>query len=270
MADIEKGLPIRTEDDLQQKTQVKIVDHTDPNGADKQTEVSEKLVHVRSFGADEAGTKVQLQLSQDGRPNSNGEYDVATNTNPSSNSDIGHSRVVAEPTEVDQNKRITAIEYDDGVKTIVAKDISLHDENGVPYSANNPLPITLEATESDTVHEFAEKVDIAADGNTTHTYSVVDGKTLVLSEIMSRASGRIKAEVELGDGGAVEVFTKRFVGFASEVQSESADYYPAVPHEVVGTVNGTTVKVTLHNRDDDDAQSIYCTIIGVLKNTVIV
>lgn len=270
MADIEKGLPVRTEDDLQQKVQIKIVDHTDPNGADKQTEVSEKLAHVRVFGNDEAGTKVQLQLSQDGRVNANGEYDGAVNTNPSSNGDIAHSRVTAEPTEANQDKRVTAVVYDDGTKSVVSKDVSLHDENGMPYSANNPLPITMEATESDTVHDFAESVDVAAGGNVSRSYEVIDGKTLVLKHIMARASGRIKLEVEIGDGGATEAFTKYFVGFASEKQGADADYLPSVAHEVVGTANGTNVKITLHNRDDDDAQSIYSTIIGVLKNTVIV
>ena len=268
MSDIDRGLPVRTEDDLHEKVQVKISDAVDPNGVDKQAEVSEKLAHVRVFGADEAGTKVQLQLSQDGRPNSNGEYDATENTNPSSNGDVAHSRVVAEPTEVDQIKRITAAVYDDGIKTVVSKDVSIHDENGVPYNANNPLPITMEATEQDTVHSFAEKV-IAADGNDIHTYSVVDGKTMILKQVISRASGRMKAEVEIGDGAATEVFSKYFVGFESEDQGVGCDYCPSVPHEVVGTATGTTVKVTLHNRDNKDTQSLYSTIVGYLKNTTI-
>jgi len=270
MADIEKGLPVRTEDDLQQKVQVKIVDHTDPNGADNQTEVSEKLVHVRAFGNDEAGTKVQLQLSQDGRPNSNGEYDVVTNTNPSSDAVIAHARVVAEPTEANQDKRVTAVVYDDGTKTVVSQDVSLHDEHGVPYNANNPLPITMEGTEQDQLHDFTESVDVAADGTATVSYAVVDGKTLVLKQIINRASGRIKAEVELGDGGATETFAKKFVGFSSETQGDTSDYNPSIAHEVIGTANNTTVKVTVTNRDDDDPQSIYTTIIGYLKNTIIV
>lgn len=262
MADIEKGLPIRTEDDLQQKTQVKIVDHVDPNGADKQTEVSEKLVHVRNHAADSDGTKVQQLLSQEGHNLTNGDYDASTNKRPSSQGVILHDRV-ASPAEADQNFRPTGVAS--SVDNAKCADVAIRDESGNPYTANNPLPVTLEESEGEEIQDFQEDV-VAADGNTTHTYVVPDGKIFLFDQLICRASGRIKSVVELGDGAVSETFTVKAVGFQSEDQSKGADIEFVRSLKVVGTANGTTLRITKENRDDDDSQSIYSTIVGLLKD----
>ena len=262
MPDIEKGLPVRTEDDLQQKVQVKIVDFTDPNGADKQTEVSEKLVHIREFAADSDGTKVQKLLSQEGHSLTNGDYDAATNKRPSSQGTILHDRV-ASPSEADQNFRPT------GIASIVddakCADVAIRDEQGNPYTANNPLPVTLEESEGEETIDFKEDV-VAADGSSTHTYTVADGKVFLMDQLICRASGRCKSIIEVGDGAVSEVFAVKAVGFQSEDQSKGADIEFSRSLKVVGTANGTTIRITKENRDDDDSQSIYTTIVGLLKD----
>lgn len=262
MADIEKGLPVRTENDLQQKVQVKIVDHIDPEGADKQTEVSEKLVHVRAFAADSDGTKVQELRSQEGHTLTNGDYDAATNKRPSSQATILHDRA-ASPGEAEQNFRPTGVAS--SVDDAKCADVAIRDEVGNPYTQNNPFPVTFEESEGEEVQDFSEDA-VAAGGNTTHLYVVPDGKIFLLDQLICRASARCKSIIEIGDGGASEVFAVKAAGFQSEGQSKGADIEFVRSVKVVGTANGTTVRITKENRDDDDAQSIYTTIVGLLKD----
>jgi hypothetical protein len=258
--DIEKGLPIRTEDDLDQKTQVKIVDHVDPNGTDKQTEVSEKLVHVRDHGHDPAGTKVQLRLTEEGRTTSNGDYDASTNTKPSSDAIIAHDRG-ATIDETKQNQRPTAI---GGDSDKIALDVSISDSSGNNITENNPLPVHIS---EDIGEEFCDynEADVLSEGSDTHTYSVANGKILLIHQVAVGSSGRSKVLVEIGDGAATEAFTGKRTLFVSESSQDNQGIF-AKPLKVIGTANTTTVKLTRTNRDDDDDAGIYTSIIGILKD----
>lgn len=262
MADIEKGLPIRTEDDLQQKTQVKIVDHVDPNGVDKQTEVSEKKVHVRAFAKDSDSVDKQILLSQEGHVQSNGDYDATNNKRPSSQGLIASDRVAA-PDETSMNKRPTAVAGQDDT---VALDVAIRLSNGDRIDNNQPLPVYFEENPGDEICDYKED-DVAAEASSqAHTYVIPDGKDFLLNQVACGSSGRSKVLVEIGDGGSPEVFTGKRTLFISESSQDNPGVFQ-VPIKLVGTVNGTTIRLTKTNRDDDDSQSIYTSIIGILKDS---
>lgn len=262
MADIEKGLPIRTEDDLQQKTQVKIVDHVDPNGVDKQTEVSEKKVHVRAFAKDSDGTDKQVLLSQEGHVQSNGDYDAATNKRPSSQGLIVSDRAAA-PDETTMNKRVTAIAGEDDT---VSLDVALRHSDGDRIDNNNPLPVYIEENFGEEICSYAETTVAADASDQSTTYVVPDGKDFILHQVACASSGRSKVLVEVGDGAVSETFSVKRALFISESSQDNPGIFQ-IPLKIVGTVNGTTVRLTKENRDDDDAQSIYSSIIGILKDS---
>jgi len=261
MSDIKKGLPIRTEEDIDKKVQIKIHDFTDPDGSEKQVEVSEKLMHNRTHGEDPAGTKVQLKLSETGAPNSQGEYDLTDNTKPASAGMVVHDRTTA-PDETDQNVRITGVN-DPEDDTVHALDVAIRDGDGKKIDEDNPLPVTFAENPGDEVHDYDEAVDVASDATSNHDYVVADGDIFLLDQILCSASSRMKYELQIGDGAVSETFTTKAVRFQSEEQSDSEICFKK-PIKVIGTANGTTVRVIRTNRDNQ-AQSIYSTIVGVTK-----
>lgn len=262
MTDIAKGLPVRTEDDPDKYVRTRQYDHTDETLG--QEVDSDGNAHVEVHGDNPAGGDETLRLSEEGNVNSRGDYDAVTNTKPSSDAVIAHERSATHD-ETKATKRPTAV---DGESDSVCLDISLHDEAGNAYDADNPLPVSFEESEGDEIHDFSESVDVAAGGGTdTHTYSVADGRTFLLKQILADASSRFRYLLEIGDGAATEVFTKKAVRFQSETNAVGGDLKFAEPIKVVGTVNTTTVRITVQNRDDDDAQSIYTTIVGLERNT---
>jgi hypothetical protein len=268
MSDNKRGLPVRTQEDPDLKVQVKNVDYTNPSQG--QTIDTDGNGHVEVHGNQPTtNNDVVLQLSEEGRVNSGGDYDAVTNTKPASSAPIMHDRknTAETPSETDQNLRPTGVTYDNGVdETIVAQDVAIRDENGVPYSKDNPLSVTLEESKGEEKHEYFEHIDVTADGGTSETtFTINDGEVFLLDQVLCDGSVAHKMTLEIGDGGATEVFAKKAVRFASEV-NDNADVELKRPIKIIGTANGTTVKVTVENRDKHDDVSIYTTIVGVLFN----
>lgn len=257
MSDIEKGLPVRTEDDADQYVRVKVADPDTPS--QMMTVDSDQNGHVEVHGnrADDAADVV-LELSEEGKPNGRGDYEADDNSEPNSSGVVAGVRAAGNVNS-DQTEHVTSIE--DGAGTTRALDISLHDEDGEPYSPANPLHVTSDATGGTPVHDY-DTATVASEATSDHDYSVGSGDTFLLQQVICSSSARIKAELQIGDGGAVEVFTTLAVKFGSEA-THSAEILLAQPKEVVGTANTTTVKVIRENRDDDDGADIYSTIIGV-------
>lgn len=260
MADIEKGLPIRTEDDPDQYTRVRIYDET--SSLQGVTVDSDNNMHVQIMGdrADDQ-TEVALRLSELGNVNPDGFYEVNDNSLPGSVGLIAQSRN-ATPGPTLQTERLTSIEDSGG--TVRALDVSLHDEAGESYSGTNPLPVTFEASEGTEVHDFSEGVDVAAGATSNHDYSVATGDTFLLQQVLGASSTRHKITLQVGDGAVGETFSTIAVKFGSE-DTQNADIILAQPVIVVGTANTTTVRVIRENRDDDDAASIYSTIVGLTQ-----
>lgn len=258
MADQHTGLPVRSEDDgTDERVLVKIQDATDPGGVDKTVEVSEKLVHNRTHGEDPAGTKVQLKLSEEGHANSNGDYDAGTNTEPSSTGVVAHDEN-ATPDETHQNLRITASRT--GTKT--GMHVALLDEDSVPYSDTNPVPVAITENEGAEIHDFDQASAVAKDATADHDYVVANGVSVLLYGYRASGSGKVKAELQIGDGAVAEVFATKDVSFNSTATPNVSGDFFRVPIKVVGTANGTTIKLIKTNRDNQ-AQDLYSTFIIV-------
>lgn len=257
MADYNSQMPVRSKQDVDERLQSKLVDATNPDTQQMEVD-TDGNAHVEAHGNDPAGTDRVLRTSELGSASVDGEYDAADNTDPSHVGLVGLVRD-ASPADSQQTLRLTAITNAAGDKR--ALDISLHDEDGEAYGASNPLPVTFEQSEGTEVHNFNEGVDIAKDATSNHDYSVADGDTFLLSKIHCAASGKMKVEVQVGDGAAVEVFTTVAVNFNSTAKPECS-FTPEVPVVVTGTVNTTTVRVIKTNLDNQP-QSLYSTVIGI-------
>lgn len=143
--------------------------------------------------------------------------------------------------------------------------IRLFDEDNLPYSANNPVPVSVEESEGEEIHDFAEQVDVAKRVGVTvtsanHDYTVTALKDFLLEKVIYAASGRMRCELQIETGVASNVFDTKAVGFNSTSKpKDNLDLKRAIK-----VAAGVRVRVVLSNLDNDD-QSLYSTIIGVEK-----
>ena len=260
--DIESALPIRSKQDVDERVLVKLVDAADPAGVDKQMEISEKKAHVRNFSKDSDGNDQQVLLSQEGHTQSNGDYDASLNKRPSSQGLILHDRKnTAElPAEADQNKRPTAVAYDNGVdETVVAQDVAIRDEDGVPYSKTNPLPVSIEESEGDEIHSYFESVSAITKNNTdTHEYIVSALKELELEQWSISASGLMKGTLRVETGVGTGIFNIVDVLFNSTANPNAIKEFKR-PIKVAAGVKVQVVRL----QADNQAQGMYSTINGL-------
>lgn len=260
MADIEKGLPVRTEDDADQYVRVKLADPTTPT---QMTEVdSDGNAHVEVHGnrADDSAD-VALELSEQGKPNGRGDYEADDNSEPNSSGLVAGIRAAGN-VATDQTEHITSIQ--DSAGTRRALDVAIHDEAGEPFSVLNPIPVVVSSDgEGTEVQDFSEGASIATAGTSNHDYSVADTDVFLLKRVIGAASGRGKYTLQIGDGAASEAFTDKAIQFGTEANPNVVFEFTGAPLVVTGTVNTTTVRVVRQNRDNEDAQDIHSTIIGV-------
>lgn len=254
MADQNTGLPIRTEaDGVDERVHVKIVDGTSP--AVNQVRVdSDNNLHAEMHGDDPAGVDRVLRLSEIGALTPDGVYDASDNTKPGNVGLIASQRNAA-PDDTTQTERLTSVTDSGGTKRLL--DVSIHDEAGEPFSASNPLPVTVVDSEGDEVNNYNTAAAVAAAASSNHDYTVTAATTLKLSQIWAAASGKMKIEVQIETGVATGVFTTRFVGFNS-----TANTNILIPvNENISVAAGVRVRVIRTNKDNQ-AQDLYSTISG--------
>lgn len=134
---------------------------------------------------------------------------------------------------------------------------NLYDATGTPFSAANPLPVTIDSTSGSPVTDYKDASAIAAAASDNHDYTVTAGKTLFLDQIESAASGKAKMLLQIETGVATGVFTPYFAQFNST----------GTPNMTLKLSNarsvaaGVRVRVTMTNRDLV-AQDLYSTICG--------
>jgi hypothetical protein len=264
MSDYNSQLPVRSKQDADERLQAKLVDATNPDTQQMEID-TDNNAHVEVHGNEpQAAGDVALLLSEQGRVNPRGDYDGTTNSKPASIGMIAHTRG-ATIDETVQAERITAVA---GESDSICLDVSLHDEAGNNYDENNPLPVAISENEGNEKHEFDKADSIAKDATSEHTYTVVDGKTALLYGVHARASGKLKAELQIGDGAASETFETKDVNFNSTAHPKADMDFYRVPIKVTGTVEGTTIKLIKTNLDNQ-AQDLYSTFIIVEKDTTI-
>lgn len=262
MADIDSQLPIRSvADGTDERVHVKIVDYNDPSGVDKQVEVSEKKIHNRNFNKDSDGNDQEVLVSQEGHTLTNGDYDASLNKRPSSNGQILHDRPATATAagETDQNFRPTGVSYDDGVKVVNSADIALHDEDGIPYSKNNPLPVSIEESEGDEIHEhFASAAAIAKNNSDDQVYTVTALKEFEIEQWGISGSGFMKGELFVETGVGTDIYTSKGVLFNSTAMPNAS----LALKRMIKVGAGVKVKITRTNLDNQ-SQTMYSFVNGL-------
>lgn len=250
--DINSSLPIRSESDgVDAKVVVKIVDGT-VGGSNQMSIDADKNAHVEMHGDNPAGGDEILRLSELGALTPDGVYDATNNTKPGNVGLIASVRN-ATPGDTTQTQRLTAITNSD----VRALDVAIRDENGAPFTAANPLPVTLVDSEGDEINSFDDAANVGIGASVNHDYTVTALKTLKLAQINASASGKMKIEVQVETGVATGVFTTSFVAFNSTANPNiSLDV-----KELISVATGVRVRVIKTNRDLS-IQDIYSTISG--------
>lgn len=250
MSDQNTALPVRTEGDLQEKIQSKIVDFIDPT---KGMQVdADKNAHVEMHGDDPTGTDKVVKLSESGNVALDGVYNAGTNSIPSRVGLIAHVRN-ATPGFAQLLQPLTAVT--NALKRLL--DVAIHDENGDAFSASNPLPVTLVDSEGVEVNDYKQAAAIAKDATDNHDYTVTALKTLKASQIIASASGKIKVEVQVETGVATGLFTTKFVQFNS---TANPNIWIDIK-ELINVAAGVKIRVAITNKDNA-AQDLYSTISG--------
>lgn len=137
--------------------------------------------------------------------------------------------------------------------------IRLFDEDNLAYSDTNPLPVSIEESEGDEIHDY--QVDVAvvkSGGSANHDYVVSAGKSFLFLKVLFAGSGRMKVEIQIEDGVAAATYTTKAVAFSSTAKlSDEVDLSKAIT--VAAGVNVRVIKTNLDNSDQD----LYTTIIGI-------
>lgn len=123
MSDNKKGLPVRTEGDVDNKVQVKIVDCTTPTQC--MIVDTDGNAHTEIHGNDPGGVDRVILTSEEGHISINGIWHTTTNTDPANIGIISHTRN-ATPTDTHQVERTTAAVPADDIAnaTIHAIDVN--------------------------------------------------------------------------------------------------------------------------------------------------
>jgi hypothetical protein len=250
MADYNSSLPVRSEADVDERVQVKIVDTSTPS--QQMTVDTDNNAHVEMHGNDPSGTDTVLKTSEDGSMDVDGLYSITLNTEPANIGLIAAQRA-ASPGDSDQIKRLTAITN----STVHALDISLHDEAGEAYSATNPLHVVMLESEGTEINDYQTSASLAAGASVDLDYTVTALKTLQLTQFHGSASGKAKFEVKTETGVGSGTFNTKFVFF----NSTATPNVDISLKDHIQVAAGVKVRVTITNRDNQ-AQDVYSTISG--------
>lgn len=139
--------------------------------------------------------------------------------------------------------------------------VRLHDEDNVPYSGTNPLPVNLVASEAGVeIHDFNDNgaVDVVVDNSVNHDYTVTAAKTFLFEQVIFSSSGASKVEVQVETGVGAGTFDTIAVGFVQAGQQKDEICFKKPKRVAAGVI----VRVVKTNNDNDD-QCLYSTIVGI-------
>lgn len=250
MSDYNSSLPIRTQADADERVQIKVVDAS--NVAQKMIVDADSNAHVEIHGNDPAGLDKVIKTSEAGSVDIDGVYDVSDNTEPANVGLVAAVRA-SSPSDADQTQRLTAITQG----TVHALDVSLHDEEGQPYSATNPLQVVVIESEGVEVNNYQTSAAVASGASVDLDYTVTALKTLKLSQMHGSASGKAKFELKVETGVGSGTFNTKFVFFNSTAQPNVG----LTLKEHIDVAAGVKVRVSVTNKDVQ-AQDVYVTICG--------
>jgi len=180
---------------------------------------------------------------------------------PASSGMIVHIRkgTGVSPAQEDQLVRPTGAEYDDGSDNIVIQDVGIRDEEGKPFSKDNPLPISIEESEGEEIHEHDESAAaVAKDSDDDHDYTVTALKEFEIEQWGCGGSGYMRGELQVETAVASGIFTQRDVLFNSTA-------FPNPSRELkrpIKVAAGIIVKIVRTNLDNQ-SQGLYSFINGL-------
>jgi len=247
MSDINSSLPIRSEADADQRVQIKIVDYTTPTqGAEVDTS-GRVHVMVDNIAGEEIPTQANLH---------DGAGTAIT------------SQVNGTQQALDVGINVAGVQVDPrSIRALTSSDVvsaNIRDAAGTAFSTSNPLPVTVSIDGAGVeTHNYLQSAAVAANATANHTLVIATGTTFYLTDVYGSASGKMKIEVQIGDGAVSEAFTTKFVQFNSTAETNTHVDIQKTALKVVGTVNGTTIKIIRTNLDKT-AQDLYTTIVGSL------
>lgn len=129
---------------------------------------------------------------------------------------------------------------------------------GANVTSLNPVPVILTASASgNAINDFKQAIAVASGSSDNHDYTVTAGKTLLLHEIESSGSGKIKMTAQIETGVATNVFTTKFVQFNSTATPNTT----ILLQDPISVAAGVRVRIIMLN-DDKGAQDLYSTICG--------
>lgn len=251
------GQPIRSEaDGADERVHIKIVDGKAGTAVNKAEVDSDNNVHVEVHGNDPTGTDRAVRLSETGETAIDGTYDGTNNTNPSNIGVVTQERN-AVASDSRQTMKPTSIRGTTDT-TVVALDVSLHDENGNKYSDSNPLAVAVVENKGEEVHEEDTAEDVAKDGTATHDYTVIAGKKMYFSQCELSGSGRALFVISISLDGTA--FTKKFTKRVSASNNNAS----LVLKNAITIPAGGKVRVEKTNKDVGGSFDLDSTICGVL------
>ncbi len=255
MADQATSLPIRSEaDGTDERVQTKIVDSSNPDTQQMEVD-TDNNAHVEVHGnrADDAAD-VALLLSEEGRANGRGDYEVDDNSEPNTSGLIAHTRSATHD-DTQLLQRPTAVP---GESDSICLDISLHDQSGNAYDENNPLFVVAGDDPATEVLDYDTAAAIAKNASDNHDYTVTAATTFKGTRIWATASGKMKIEIQLETAAASGVFNTVYVGFNSTANPNIDIQLDKIPQQVAGAI----VRIIRTNLDNQ-AQDLYSTIAGL-------
>lgn len=252
MSDYDSQLPVRSKQDTDERLLSKIQDGADPGGVGKTAEVSETKLHVRNHSKDSDGNDQEQLLSQEGHTQSNGDYDAVTNKRPSSQGLIASDRS-ATIDETTMNQRPTAVA---GESNSICLDISLHDQNGQAYDADNPLYVVNTDDPGAEIEDYDQAVAIAKNASANHDYTTTSEFRSLNVELS--ASGKARFELQVETAPTSGTFNTVMVKFNS-TSNPNCEIKLKKPKAIA---NGSIIRVVKTNLDNQ-AQDLYSVINGV-------
>ncbi len=270
MADQKKGLPVRTEQDADERLQSKIVDYTTPSQG----------LAISASG--EASVEVTQPLPAG--TNNIGDVDVLSLPSiPAGNNNIGDVDVVSQPArshttdsiKVGDGTDFLAVNNDGSLNVVAtATDLDirdldaaqdnveawLKDEAGNAFTTSNPLPVEISDLAGDPIHDYSVASAVVSDASANHDYTVTALKTLFVKGVICSASSRAKFEIREENTAGGGTFTTKAYVFVTSANPNMFVEFP-VPLEVEA---GKILRVVKTNTDNS-AQDLYTTIIGTEK-----
>lgn len=283
MSDVASSLPVRSEQDPDQRLQTKVVDFTNPaNGAKIDAAGNQQVINNNPVGtpvntqtivagaaidprATRALTAADVVTANQGAANTaaNGWPVKPTDgVNSQSFTAAGEAKVsVTQPLPAGTNSIGTVkaqLQDNAGTAITLGQKAKAASVPVVLASDSDPIPVTISVDAQGTeIHDYKKATALAANASDNHDYTVTALKAFKGTKFWASASGKIKAEVQTADDGVT--FATKYVGFNS---TSNPNIDIPMGNAIIPVPAAGKVRIIVTNLDKN-AQDVYSTIQGV-------